>query len=132
MKIGTGLLALALFGQAGCLNDAEPSERLYNGTYHFVAVRGDGSVEAEGTFVARIQDDGSVSGTWTVEGMTGEGDLMGFRTDDGVFRLNFHPQYADHNFFLNGRPSGQRFDGTWQWVGIMGVMKEGTFKALHE
>jgi len=114
----------------GCLLDNESKSTLPDGKYAVTALREDGSIETKGWIELSVAGDGSISGTWQLEGLDGDGRLVG-RQEGETISLDLHPDWADHNFLMNGTRRDGTISGRWEFVGIAGPMKGGTFVATR-
>jgi len=75
-----------------------------------------------------FQSDSEISGAWQFEdGRSGQLEGIVRSTE---LNINLNPGFVDNNLLLQGTISDGTFSGSWQQIGLPGIMDRGSFIAI--
>ncbi len=100
------------------------------GTFQYTAFDTANAVVDQGEILFGKKESGRLAGRWWFS-KSGNGELAGTMRSDTIW-VNLHPQFRDHNLILFGIMQGNMIRGQWTWIGLPGVMSEGTFEAIKQ
>jgi len=127
------LLLLVAAGSCSNLLGGEP-ERLYL----YRALSEEEIPILFGRLVLEVATNDQITGDWRIDWIEGidqeanvgpqlgRGVLRGTLLE-GYFHLNLNPDHIDNNVLLVGRWGSGDLSGQWGWVGVGGIIIQGTF-----
>ncbi len=132
------LAAAALFLFGSCQKD-ETITGIPSGTYLYTAYDTNHVTVVTGLITINAQDSLHVTGSWQLRCAPGRNDLgpqsgtgtLGGQFHDTTLALNLNPGWVDNNVILVGSHHGNRYAGTWRWIGFPGELNHGSFTATR-
>jgi hypothetical protein len=100
------------------------------GAFAYTSFNEAGRVDETGWLLLNANDPDHVVGTWQLS-MRGSGELRG-RIENGRIIVDFHPDYIDDNYVLDGVIQRGKYTGSWTQIGIAGIMASGRFEARQQ
>ena len=119
-------------------DDLITSPETPEGRYAYKGYDSTGVKIVAGWLKIELADSVTVTGEWNfykvgqpenIGPQIGSGSLIG-SYEKGRLSLNLNPNMIDNNVVLNGDYSEKKFEGEWMYIGVMGVINRGTFKAV--
>lgn len=138
MKSLIAVLAVIALLALSCNHGTEGTSSV--GRFTYDAYDSLGNKVARGWFSIADGDASGLRGLWQIEAVgatselgpqIGRGVLSALLVDGQLF-VEFNPQYRDNNVGLAGTYDGQRYEGSWTYSGLPGVINVGTFSAVRQ